>query len=276
VNAERPGLAQQLGQTRSAVGRLIKAHIELFKAEIGEIIGQLKLIVALGGVLVGLALFTANLLLIGLLLFLGEWLFGSLGWGLLHGVLLMSGLITAVILMILAVPLRTILAALGVAAVLGVVVAVVLALDLPRRAAEAGAGVLRGPFPALDPGWAIAAAAAMVGALVLGIIGLVLGLRSGGAGPAAGGLIGGLILGALLGLLLGGIDYSVHGAIATGLAVGLLTWPLAQAAMARAAGVDPAARFARLKPQQTIETVQETRAWLEAEWTRRRERLARR
>ena len=272
----RPGLKEQVGRTRAAIGRLVAAHVTLLRAEIGEIVGQLKLIALLGGLLAALGLFTANLLLIGLLLFLGEWIFGSLGWGLLHGVLLLAGVMTAIAMTLFSAPGRVVTGALLGAVVVGLAVGLLLAFNLPRRGAEALASAVRASGPTLDPAQAPVIVAIVAGALVLGILGLVIGARAGGAPIAVAALVGGLIIGALIGWPLGSVAFSLPGAIATALAAALAAWPILQLGMAASAGVDPGARFRRLWPRETYETALETRAWLEAEWLRRRSRLARR
>jgi hypothetical protein len=79
------GLRQQIGAVRDAVRRLLTAHIDLAKAEAGEIGTEVKRVAVLVGIAFG-ALFSLALLLpIGLLLFLGELVFGSIGWGVLLG-----------------------------------------------------------------------------------------------------------------------------------------------------------------------------------------------
>jgi hypothetical protein len=157
-----------------------------------------------------------------------------------------------------------------------VVLAVLLALNLPRRGAEGLASTIRASAPTLDPSQAPVIVGIVAGALILGLLGLVLGARAGGAPTGIAALVGGIIIGALLGWPLGSVTFSLSGAIATALAIALLAWPILQLGMARSAGVDPGARFRRLWPRETYETALETRAWLEAEWVRRRSRLARR
>ena len=86
-----PGFREQIGATRDAAKRLVDAHVELGKAEFEEIGGEIKRVAALAGIAVGAAIFAGLLLAIGLPLFLGEWIFGSIGWGLLLGVLFLVG-----------------------------------------------------------------------------------------------------------------------------------------------------------------------------------------
>jgi hypothetical protein len=87
-----PGLRGQFGATRTATKELVEAHIELAKAEMEEISGEIKKVAALAGVAIGAAIFAALLLGIGGALFYGEWVFGSIGWGILHGVLFLGAI----------------------------------------------------------------------------------------------------------------------------------------------------------------------------------------
>lgn len=276
VGEPRPGLREEIGQTRRALATLVRAHVDLLRAELGEIARRIALIAALGGVLFAIGLFLANLLLIGTLLFLGEWLFGSLGWGVLHGTLLGVGLLTAVALVLFSAPPRVILTSLLAAILAGVAVAVLLAFNVPRAAAVAGTTAARTVLPQLDPFWAPGIIGGLVLAIVLGLLGIVIGGRARGRRGAFVGGRAGAVVGAILGALLGMVTFSPHGGVATGIAVAGGLWPVLQVALARAAKIDPRARFEQLRPRETYETVVETRDWLEREWARRRERLARR
>ncbi|HEX5828710.1 MAG TPA: hypothetical protein VFY23_14380, partial [Candidatus Limnocylindrales bacterium] len=74
------GLKQQAGATRDALIALVRAHIDLAKAEASEIGDEIKVVAAAVGVAIAAVIFIAFLVPIGIALFLGEWLFGSLGW----------------------------------------------------------------------------------------------------------------------------------------------------------------------------------------------------
>ena len=76
---------------------LIKSHTELAKAELAEIVDELKRLALVIGLALGLMLFVGMLIPIGLTLFFGEWLFGSMGWGILHGTEFSLALIVAAI-----------------------------------------------------------------------------------------------------------------------------------------------------------------------------------
>src|SRR4051812_22415496 len=80
---EAPGLFEQVGATRESVKRLVGSHVELARAEFEEIADSVKRAAIFGGVAIAAGLFAALLLGVGLPLWLGEWLFGSIGWGVL-------------------------------------------------------------------------------------------------------------------------------------------------------------------------------------------------
>ncbi len=121
------GIRAQLGALKGAVMRLVGAHVELARAEAGEIMGAVTQVAILAGIAFGALLVMGFLLPIGLFLFLGDWLFGSLGWGVLHGTLLLVALAVNVVLVALGVPGRAVTAAWLSAVALGIVTAVLLA-----------------------------------------------------------------------------------------------------------------------------------------------------
>jgi hypothetical protein len=197
----------------------------------------------------------------GLLLFLGEWLFGSIGWGVLHGSLLL-----------MAVALSAGLAAVGVrggdlgrsaivAAVLGLVVGALLAFDQPNIAwTRLGEAV----WPTLDPGIRPLVVGTLAMALAGGIVGLALAVSTGGGNAAAAGLIGGAALGAALGAF-SAITFGGQAGAAVGVTVMLIAWPVLAAAGLARAGFDGDALKARFWPSITIETSKETIEWLRSQ-----------
>src|SRR5829696_397750 len=80
-----PGLRRQLGATRDAIIALVRAHIDLARAEASEIGGEIQSVAIAVGIAIGALILVAFLVPIGTTLFLGEWLFGSMGWGVLLG-----------------------------------------------------------------------------------------------------------------------------------------------------------------------------------------------
>jgi hypothetical protein len=87
-----PGLREQIGSTIDAAKRLFRAHVNLAKAEAGEIAGEVGRMVGLVAIALGLLFAVGILLAVGLPLFLAEWLLGSMGWGVLLGAFLLIDL----------------------------------------------------------------------------------------------------------------------------------------------------------------------------------------
>lgn len=270
ADGERPGVREQLGRIRAAARLLVDAHLALLRAELAVIGEQIKQIAAFVGGIVVLALYAISLLAIGGTLFLGEWIFGSIGWGVLHGVLLAVGIIVALALMIIDAPRPLISRPLIWGLVAAVGVTLVLGLNVPRNLSEWVAGiVIANVAPTLDPQYAPAVVAMVFFAVVIGIVGLIVGARGQGALGAVSGLIVGALLGALIGILFGGLVFGWRVAAAIGLTVGLIAWIALMGWRASKANLDPQARFEKLWPRETYETALETKTWLEQEWTKR-------
>lgn len=82
---------------------LVAAHVDLAKAEAGEIMGEVKRVAVLAGIAFGALVVVGFLLPIGFILFLGDWLFGSIGWGVIHGVLFLVAIALSALLVALGV-----------------------------------------------------------------------------------------------------------------------------------------------------------------------------
>ncbi len=254
-----PSLRAQIGATLGAVKRLIRAHIELAKAEIGDILDEVKRMVALAGAALGALLLAGLLLFVGGLLFLGEWLFGSIGWGVLLGTFLLLDVAAVALLLALDATSGRIGRAFLVAAVLGIAIGLVLGFDLPHRGwTTLGEQVL----PGFDPGPRPVLVAVAVVATIFAILGFVAGIRN-GLGAAIGLLIAGAIVGALLGLLTG-ISLPPTVGAALGVLVGLIAWPLIAGRDLVRKGVDGEAIMQRFVPNQTMELTKETIEWVRA------------
>jgi hypothetical protein len=240
--------------------RLAQAHIDLAKAEFSAIKGEIVRVAALVGIAIAMLLFAGIMAIIGTSLFLGEWLLGSIGWGVLHGILLF-----------LAIALACTVAALGVSGgrigrslLLGVIVAVVvgigLALALPNRAYRSlGEAMLPTVEPGIRP--------LVIGIIVIGIIGLGIGvigaLRTRGAGFRGGSILVGALAGAALGAI-SAVETGTQVGAALGITAGYIIWILAMTVDLVRTGVDVDALKARFYPTQTIETSKETLAWLQS------------
>ncbi|HYN70706.1 MAG TPA: hypothetical protein VEX41_10945, partial [Candidatus Eisenbacteria bacterium] len=144
-----PSIRQQIGATFEALKRLVRAHIALARAEAGEIAGEVKRMVALAGAALGAFIALGLLLAVGLPLFLGELLFGSIGWGVLLGAVLLFDFAIAAVLLALDVTGSRLARDFVVAAVIGSALGVVLGFDLTHRAWTTFGESLA---PSLDPG----------------------------------------------------------------------------------------------------------------------------
>jgi hypothetical protein len=253
------GLREQLSATIAAAMRIGRAHVALARAELGEIASEGKRVGILAGIALGFLFFAGLLLPVGLTLFLGEWIFGSIGWGLLLGLELAIGGALILVFAALYVPGERIGARFLAALLLGVVVAVLLALDLPHRAfTSLGTSIL----PSMDSGPRPLVVGAIVGVVVGAVLGIVLGLaRRRGAAGTLGTAVALAILGLLVGAILA-IDFSPAVAIAIGLAVALALWPALVGIDTYRRGLDIDALKQRFYPRLTIETTKETIEWV--------------
>ena len=264
---EAPGLLEQIGSTRDSVKGLVGAHVELAKAEFADITDAVKRAILFGSIAIGAAIVAALLVIVGLPLFLGEWLFGSMGWGILLGVLLCAAIAFALVVLALR---PGVSASIGRPFLLGVVVAIVVGIalgaDLTNRGWTAlGDSVVPGVDPSYRPLLVAVVALGIIGA----VLGLIAGLRGGGS-MAAAGLVGGLIVGVLLGFLTAFAPGPRVGS-AIGVATGLIAWMALLGNGVRRGGFDMDALKERYWPARTIEVTKET-----IEWARERMPLMRR
>ena len=232
------------------------AHIDLAKAEAMAIGDEIKKVAVLAGIAFAVVVFAVILAVIGTSLFLGDWLLGSMGWGVLHGLLLFTAIAVACGLVAVGVS----GAQIGRAFVLGLIVAVVvgvgLALALPNSAyASLGDSVLPGIEPGIRP--------LVVGLIVVGAIGLLVGVIGAARGGGTGAVVGGVVVGLLLGAL-SAVDVGPQVGVGIGIALGYIVWIAVMAMDVARSGVDTEELMARFYPKQTIETSKETLAWLQS------------
>ncbi|HET9681122.1 MAG TPA: hypothetical protein VFP19_03715 [Candidatus Limnocylindrales bacterium] len=254
-----PGLRQQLLATIDAAKRLVRAHLALARAEAGEIVDEVKRLVGLALGALAVVVMAALLLFIGGTLFLGEWLFGSIGWGVLLGVLLLVDLAVVLALLALDVPGRRLGRDVVVALVIGVVAGLVLGFDLTHRGwSSLGDQVI----PSVDPAWRPTLIAVVALAIVGAGLGFLFRIRSGG-GAAIGAAIGAGILGVILGLITATSIPPQVGA-ALGFTAGLIAWPVLSGLGVARIGIDGEALKAKFMPDQSIEQAKETIEWVRA------------
>jgi len=243
-----PGLGEQFGRTRNAVLGLISSHIDLAKAEFSEIGGQIKRAAALGGMALLLLLLTGMLIAVGMPLFLGQALFGSVGWGVLIGSELLLCTAALLVLAIIDLSWRRAASSFVVALGVGLVVFGVLAVDWNWVSTH---------YSSMPPHLVLAVGA---GVVFVGLLGAVLA-GTFGRGPGLGGFFAGAFAGVLLGLL-AAANPSHRVAAAVGLASLLLFWPIVAAVLVFRHGIDTAKLRKRFVPDQTIETTKETIEWV--------------
>ena len=198
----------------------------------------------------------AFLAIIGTSLFLGEWLLGSIGWGVLHGVLLFVSAAVALVLLALGVsPVR-----IGRALIIAVIVAVLTSIVL-------GLGLLNQAYTAIGDSLGVAVSPDLrplvVGLVVGGLVGFIIGLAMAVQATAnrfvmiAGGIVFGVLVGALT-----SITYGPQVGTGIGVTIGYLTWAGLMAIDIQRTGIDMEALKARFTPNQTIDTSKETLEWL--------------
>ena len=203
-------------------------------------------------------LYIVLLVSVGMALFLGEWIFGSMGWGILHGTLFCIA--TAVILVLIALRIspRYLAGTLLGAVLIGLVVGVVLGLALPNAAYAA---IAESATPGIDAGIRPLVVGIVLWGAVFALLGLVLGARVGGVGGALGGFVVGAIVGALFGAFTA-ISFSPQVGAALGVTVTLVAWPVLVSLRLR--DYDWEALKQRFIPQASIDAALETKAFVEA------------
>jgi MFS family permease len=219
------------------------------------------------GVAFALVLLAALVATVGTSLFIGEWLFGSIGWGvLLVAELALAGALGAIVVAV-DVPVDRLLRRLLQATLIGVVVALIAGPHLPNRAWQAlGAAVV----PGLNEAYRPLVVGLGAGVALGGVMGLLAGFRMGRGGTGAGmaGMAIGLaILGALAGAAVGAfsaISFGWRVGIALGLVAAIGGWAGLAGLEAYRGGIDPEAFMRKFYPGVTIETTKETIEWVRA------------
>jgi hypothetical protein len=271
ADSRPPGLGAQFGRTRSALLGLIAAHFKLLSVELSEIMSELKRAAALGGAAFALLFLAGVLALVGSILWLDEWVFGSIGWGALHGTAALIAVAVSLVMLIIPHAAPRLGLAFFVSLVVAGVVFAILWLQLTSRAfgwvGDSFFASLTWPFD----GHVVAvadrplAAGVIVLATVFGVLGAIVGSVVGSSLlNRIGAAIGVAILGAVVGGLLGGlfgVPMSWGISIAVALAVFLPVYAVLAAIL-----VLKNADFEELKnhllPNQTIETTKETIEWV--------------
>jgi hypothetical protein len=216
--------------------------------------------VGLAALAIAVVLLAGLLLVIGGALFLSEWLLGSMGWGVLHGVLLAAGIALAAGVIAVGIPagrvLRWFLVAVVVALAIGGLLGLELTNQLYRNVGES-AGL------SVDVGVRPLVAGLLVGALVGLVLGIgVAALAIGSGGGRLATVLGMIVVGALVGAFTA-ITFGPQVGAAVGITVGCGVWIALMALDVVRNGIDTDALKNRFYPTATIETSKETLEWLQ-------------
>jgi len=266
-------VGEAIGDTRAAFMRMLDAHVALLKAELAIAGQQLGIIVGLAIAALIVAFLVLILLYVGFFLFLGEWLFGSMGWGLIHGTLLGTALIVGVAVYLAGGQ----IGAYGWGALGGVVIGVglfiVLWLNVPHEGAKTTVAELLSDVD-LERNFMAMLVGIVVGGVVVAIGALIAGWRNEWSfGSPVALLIGGFVIGAFFGAILGPVFWGFRVAGAIALMVGLLTWMIAGVLLAYRRGFDPESRYANLIPRESIAAFEKTRDFMEEQWERQKGKM---
>ena len=267
-----PGLRRSFGTLKDGVGRLIGAHRALLVAELQAAGKQVALIAGLAVAALVLSLLAFVLLYVGLLLFLGEWLLGSLGWGVLDGFLLTMCFI---------VPIGLNLAGgwwgdwgrgLATALLIGLVVGIVLSTNILHNAAVWLAQQLQASI-SIQPDTLTWLAPAVLIGLLMGIVGLIAGWRMARKGAGMGLFLAAFVGGFLFGGFFGAMPFNTQVAAAFAVTAWLILWLVLSALFAVRRGLNPKKRYDKLVPRESMAQFAATRAYLEQQWQRQRKKL---
>jgi hypothetical protein len=263
---DQPGVGDALRRVRDGGRKLADAHIELLKAELAVAGRELGIVIAMAVAIVALAVVAGLLLVIGTCLFLGEWLFGSMAWGIVHGVLFFVALIVPLALDLAGGRRDAFVRGLAAGVVTTLLLWALFASNVLRDTAVNVGRSLETSL-AIEPAFLPTLVGLVAGMVVLGVGGLILGWRRGGV---AGLLVLGLVIGAVIGAILGSVTFDTKGALAVALVVGLITWIGVTVLVAVRTGFDPEGRYEAMVPRETMAMAQETKEFLERQWRRQR------
>ena len=171
-----PGVGEAIGEARAAFMRMAGAHLALLRAELSLAGKELGIIIGLGAAALALAILIGLLLYIGSWLFFGERLFGSMGWGMIHGSLLNVAIIGFIGVNLAGGSTRSYGWGFVVGLITGVVVAVVLATNALPQGATTVAGEAQQSID-LSKNLLATLTGIVVGAAVLALAVLLVGWR---------------------------------------------------------------------------------------------------
>jgi hypothetical protein len=258
-----------IGRTRDAAQRLVEAHLALLKAELAVTGREIGIVVGMAVAALALLLLMVGLIYTGAFLFIGEWWFGSIGWGVLHGSLFTIALVVPIGLNLAGGWVGAWVRGLLVGIVVTVGFSVLFASNVLRDAAVSAGDQLEASL-ALEPALLPTLVGLVAGALVFGLVLFIVGLRMGGAFRM---LVAGALVGAFVGAILGSVTFDTKGAIALAWTIGLVAWIALSGLLAARHGFDPEQRYDALVPRQSIAAAESTKVFLVKQWERQRKKM---
>lgn len=254
--------------------RMLEAHLALLRAELAVVGQELGIIAGLAAGALVLLLIALLLIYIGGWLFFGDWLFGSMGWGIIHGTLLNVAVIGLIAINLAGGSQRGYFVGLFAGVVVALIVGVALSFNIGNDLAEWGAGLLAAP-EALDKNWVPTLLGLIVGAILTAAAVLGIGIWKGLRGkPLLWAMLAAAAAGGFTGALVASTRYDNPDGVG-GLAImlGLLTWMIVGGLLAYWQGFDPEARYEGLVPRRSIESLEVTRDFLKAQLKRQKDRM---
>jgi len=225
----------------------------------GAIAGEIGRLIGLVAAAIAVLLLAGLLFIVGTSLFLGEWLLGSIGWGVLEGFLFLVAIAVAAVLLAVGVAGGRLARSFVVGLVVALVVGVALGLEWPNQAYAAAGEAARLNVAEGDRPLVVGL---LGGALVGMLIGFAAAVRIGSGGGRVGAIVGLAIAGALVGAF-SAITFGPQVGAGVGITVGYLTWIALMLADVARQGVDFEGMKDRFYPTQSIETGKETLEWLQ-------------
>jgi hypothetical protein len=274
-----PGVGEAIGGVRAAFIRMLDAHVALLRAELGIAGKEIGVIAGLAFGALFIAILALILLYVGSFLFFGELLFGSMGWGIIHGTLLAAAFIGFVAVNLAGGEVERY----GLGFAIGLVAAILLAALLLSNVGNTGGESLRDWLEAtfvtedlpFGEAWLVTLSGLVIGGLIGLVVALIVGWRYEVRGSQLTGLaVAGLVVGAFVGAVWTSTRYDApDGVLGLAITVGLLTWIIAGLALAAQRGFDPEARYANIIPRETLAAFEKTRDFLTGEWERQKNRM---
>ena len=214
---------------------------------------------ALAAVAIVVVILAGLLGIIGVALFIGEWLLGSLGWGVLHGILAFVAIAVAAGLMAAGVSADRIARSCVVGVAVAVAVGLALGLEWPNQAYATFGASARLAVNSADRPLIVGL---LVGALIGVLIGIAAAVRIESGGGRFGAIVGLAFAGAVVGAF-SAITFGPQVGTATGITIGYLTWITLMGKDVARSGIDVDGMKERFYPSQTIDTGKETLEWLQ-------------